>query len=176
MMKNRTLNIYLKGLFLSGIIFLFQQSIIADNSANQIIVSGQVTNFEYGNVIHNHPVYITSDVTLHKLGSYSKVVYTDEQGYYHDTISTTDTKGSLLIYTTDHEGRILDTTIHFRFLNRNTNFIIADFSTYLPFKPLDLQARFKYVRKINGDKHKFSFFGSNRFPTYYFLVLGVWRW
>jgi PKD repeat protein len=163
MMKNRTLNIYLKGLFLSGIIFLFQQSIIADNSANQIILSGQVTNFEYGNVIHNHPVYITSDVTLHKLGSYSKVVYTDEQGYYHDTISTTDTKGSLLIYTTDHEGRILDTTIHFRFLNRNTNFIIADFSIYLPFKPLDLQARFKYVRKINGDKHKFSFLDQTDF-------------
>lgn len=131
------------------------------DSVNKVVVSGQVTNYEYGNPIEGHPVYIES-ATSNLIRNYSKTVYTDINGYYYDTISTTDNKGSLHIYTIDHTGQTVDTTLHFRFLSRASSYMIADFNIYLPFMINDLQARFNYVQKSDNSKKEFAFFDQTR--------------
>ena len=147
----------LKYILLSGLLMISFHFAIASKT-NKVLVSGQVTNYEYGNPVSNHPVYIESEGLIPAAKSYSKVVYTDDHGYYYDTICTSDKKGSLYIYTVDHYGKHIDTTLHFRFLSRTMSLIIADFNIYLPFQAEDLQARFKYVRKIGASKKEYSFF------------------
>lgn len=137
---------------------LFTNNIFADIGINQVIVSGQVTNYEYGNPVIDHPVYIESELTPDGRKNYSKTVYTDEDGYYYDTITTTNSKGSFFVYTYDHYGEAIDTTVHFRFTDRSSSMIFADFRIYLPFQTDKIQARFKYIRKMSGEKNKFRFF------------------
>ncbi len=139
------------------ILLVLSTTQLYSNMDNKVFVSGQVTNYEYGNPVSNHPVYIESDELIPSAKSYSKVVYTDHHGYYYDTITTSDKKGSVHIYTLDHNGSMVDTTLHFRFLSRAMSVMIADFSIYLPYQAEDLQARFKYLQKVNGPRKTFSF-------------------
>ena len=129
----------------------------AGNGTNQIIVSGQVTNYEYGNAVNGHPVFIESELSFEGRKAYTNTVYTDINGYYYDTISTTENKGSFFVYTFDHLGETVDTTIHFRFHERENSMVLADFKIYLPFQSEKLQARFKYIQKMNGDNNLYSF-------------------
>lgn len=130
---------------------------LADKIVNQVIVSGQVTNYEYGNPVDGHPVHIESEITPDGRG-YTKTVYTDNHGYYYDTISTTLSKGSFFVYTFDHYGEAIDTTVHFRFHERSNSMILADFRIYLPFQAEKIQARFKFIQKMHGDRHRYRFF------------------
>ncbi len=128
------------------------------NNLNEVIISGQVTNFEYGNPVVGHPVYIESELDLNGTKAYSSVVYTDKEGYYNDTITTSDNKGSFFIYTFDHYGETIDTTLHFRFLERNISMVIADFKIYLPFQSEEIQARFKYLQRVSDNGSNYNFF------------------
>jgi PKD repeat protein len=130
---------------------------IASNDFNEVIVSGQITNYEYGNPIEGHPVYIKSDSTWHGLNDYSNTVYTDVEGYYYDTIATEESRGSLIIFTHDQFDKKVDTTVYFRFLDRTNSRVIADFGIYFPYQAKELQARFKYLQKSNNNKNKFKF-------------------
>lgn len=138
--------------------FLITNFSFASNDLNFIVVSGQVTNLEYGNPIEGHLVYIVSDSTHKGLIGYYNTLLTDAEGYYTDTIYTTEDKGSLIVYTYDHDGKSIDTTVHFRFMDKGNIVIIANFAIYLPYQAEQLQARFKYYQKSGGDKYGFSFF------------------
>ncbi|NQU33472.1 MAG: T9SS type A sorting domain-containing protein [Bacteroidetes bacterium] len=159
MMNLNTLNKYIYRIIASVILLILASgSSYALNAVNQVIVSGQVTNYEYGNPVKGHVIYIEIDSAQYGSTGYYNIVFTDAEGYYYDTISTTETKGSLNIYTHDYYGKKIDTTVHFRFLERANSMLIADFSLYLTIISEQLQARFKYVQKNNGDRTKFNFF------------------
>ncbi len=129
----------------------------ASNADNQIIISGQVTNLEYGNIVEGHSIYIISDSSQNGRNRYSNVLKTDHEGYYYDTITTTSDNGSFIIYTYDHFGVLKDTTVYFRFFDRGNSIIIADFEIYIPIQAEKLQAKFKYVQKVNRARNSFKF-------------------
>ena len=150
-------SIYLITLTLLSVVMVSNIS-TAENSLNYLVVSGQVTNSEYGNPVEGHLVYIKSDSTYNGFNGYSNSVYTDIEGYYYDTIRISENKGSFEVYTHDHFGTKIDTTVHFRFLEKSNSMLIADFNIFLPHQPEELQATFKYVRDINGNRNDFNFF------------------
>lgn len=147
----------IKALVFSIIMMFSSYMAYANSILNQVIISGQVTNYEYGNPVKNHPVFIESELTPEGRG-YASTLYTDAKGYYYDTITTTKSKGSFFVYTLDHYGLTMDTTVHFRFLERGSSIVIADFKIYLPFQAEQLQAKFKFVQKMNGENNVFNFF------------------
>lgn len=144
---------------LIGIITLlfYSSSAFSNNSYNEVIVSGQVTNYEQGSPVAGHPVYIESELSYEDK-SYSNIVYTDRDGYYFDTINTSKNKGSLKIFTHDQYGEIIDTTLHFRFLDKTSSFIISDFRVNLPVHPKKLQALFSYSKNGSNRSNLYSFF------------------
>ena len=125
---------------------------------NYIIISGQITNINCGTPVVGHSVYIKSDTSHYGLGDYFKTVITNHEGYYSDTISTFADKGSLFIYTEDHSGASIDTTVHFRFLERGNSVILANFELSLPYQTGKLQARFDYIQGSGADRYGFNFF------------------
>jgi len=138
-------------------LLLFTGQVYAEIDINEVIVSGQVTNYEYGNPVVGHPVIIESEITPDNR-SYTKTVFTDSHGFYYDTIRTTKTKGSFFVYTHNHYGEAIDTTVHFRFLERNYSMIFADFNIYLPFQAEEIQAKFKYFQNTTDNRTKYRFF------------------
>ena len=143
----------------------------SSNTINHVIISGQVTNMEYGNPVEGHTIYIKSDSTQTGRSRYSKVLKTNIEGYYYDTIATTEDNGSLIIYTYDHFGVSCDTTVYFRFIDRGKSVIIADFAIYLPYQAEELQARFKYFQKSGRDRNQFKFIDQ----TNHKYLVG-WQW
>jgi hypothetical protein len=129
----------------------------ASNDINSVIISGQVVNMEYGNPVEGHVVYIQSDSAKRGLSGYFKTIITNSEGYYYDTVATTEDKGSLVVYTQDYYGKIIDTTVHFRFMDRANSVEIANFAIYMPYQSEKLQARFKYVQKQSDNRYKFMF-------------------
>jgi len=156
--NKRNFKIALSALF---VMVLFNIS-IASNDLNYIIVSGQVTNIDCGNTVEGHTIYIKSDTAYNGLNNYSNSVTTNDEGYYFDTISTSKKKGSLIIYTYDRFGKSIDTTVHFRFLDRGNNVIIANFAVNLHNQSWKLQARFNYIQEIGDDRNKFSFYDQTK--------------
>lgn len=138
-------------------VMLISNASTAANNLNYVIISGQVTNMEYGNTVEGHTVYIKSDSTQDGLSYYYNTVKTNHEGYYYDTITTLENKGSLIVYTYNHSGKSIDTTVYFRFLDKLNSLIIADFAIYMPYQTDKLQARFKYIQKIGDDRYTFSF-------------------
>lgn len=143
----------------------------SSNTVNYVIISGQVTNLEYGNTIEGHTIYIKSDSTQKEFIAYNKTLKTNHEGYYYDTIATIEDNGSFIIYTYDHFGVTYDTTVYFRFIDRGTSIIIANFEIYLPYQAEELQARFKYVQKSGRDRNQFKFIDQ----TNHKYIIG-WHW
>ncbi len=129
----------------------------ASTNINYVIISGQIINMEYGNPVVGHQVFINSDSTRGGLNGYYKILKTNKEGYYCDTVVTTEDKGSLIVYTYDYLNNTLDTTVHFRFMDRSNSIIIADFYIYMPYQADKLQARFKYTKEHGDDKNIYSF-------------------
>jgi len=144
---------------------------IASNEVNYIIVTGQVTNINCGNSIEGHTIYIESDAVNNRQSSYYNTLTTDSEGYYYDTIATNINKGSLIIYTYDDFEKSYDTTVHFRFLNRTNNVILANFAINLHYQSWKLQARFDYVQDIGDNRNKFSFYDQTKNDH-----IISWRW
>lgn len=110
-------NLLLKRLLLP-VLILFIISItttFAQSELNYLYLSGQVINTENGAPIANKEVFIQSDIAVGGGMSYTQVRYTDENGFFYDTLSTTAIKGSLLIYTFDANNERCETTEFFRF-------------------------------------------------------------
>ncbi|PLX04991.1 MAG: hypothetical protein C0595_01205 [Marinilabiliales bacterium] len=146
-----------KLLILVSLMVMTSPSLLADRDTHTIIISGQVINKEYGNPVEGHAVTI---VKLENNISDRDVIelFTDEEGYYSDTISTNLEKGSYKISTLDYKGNVLDTVVHFRFLNyASFNVNIANFSIYMPYHTERLQAKFRYFQKNFDNRFKFTF-------------------
>lgn len=146
-----------KLLLLVSMIIMMSPSLFADKDSHTIIISGQIINKEYGNPVEGHSVTI---VKLESNISDREIIelFTDEEGYYSDTISTNLEKGSYKISTLDYKGNVLDTVVHFRFLNyASFNVNIANFSIYMPYHTEKLQAKFRYYQKNNDNRFKFTF-------------------
>lgn len=122
-----------------------------------IIISGQIVNYEYGNPVSNHTVFITSDASgMDRSAIYFELV-SNEEGFYYDTIYTTSNNGSLFVYTYDYNGLKVDTTVHFRFMGVTSNTLIANFQILMPYQIQKLQARFKHYQIAPENRFTFQF-------------------
>jgi len=158
MVKFITIKNYLRRITLSIIgIVAISNFTYGLNNVHSVVIIGQVLNMECGKPIDGHVIHIESDTTKDGLSGYSKTLLTNSEGYYYDTIVTTEEKGSFVIYTYDYNDRVFDTTVHFRFMDRESSIIIVNFALYLPYQYDKLQAIFKFVQKQNGDRNKFKF-------------------
>gem|GEM_PF-2389593 len=150
----------LKRNFILFTILLFTaiiETVIAGNKPNNIIITGQIINKKYGNAIINHKVVIsTPDIKMGGQGYY-KVIYTDNEGFYYDTIRTNLVKGSLKISTIDKNQQIVDSTVYYRFFKCTEMSLLVNLSINMPFHTNQLKARFKYVQKQGGNKYYYRF-------------------
>lgn len=132
-------------------------NILASELPKYVIVTGQITNKEYGNPIKNHSVFVKE---VDNSGVPNREVIelkTDKEGFFSDSIATTIQKGSFSIYTYDYFGNIIDTTLHFRFSVFKSNVLMANFSITMPYQIELLQTRFNYYQKQNGNRFSFLF-------------------
>ncbi len=138
---------------------LLHFGLTAQVTDNYIVVSGQVTNNEYGNVVPNHSVYFLKDSTVTiDSGPLLIEVVTDNEGFYYDTITTRTSKGSLLVYTKDFFGTQYDTMKHYRFVSyAGSNIMVTNFDIYMPVQANLLQSRFSFRQKLTGDPYRFRF-------------------
>ena len=124
----------------------------------EIDITGQLTHSEYGSPISAHTVYITCDTSYSGDMNYYKEVMTDEDGFYHDTLTTLLTHGTVLVYTYDYYGEKLEDTLHYRFLDaNNNNTFISNFSIFVPYQAPLLQARFSFQQTASENKLMYSF-------------------
>lgn len=125
---------------------------------NHIIITGQVTNTQYGNPLKGHKVYIQSDLTNFSSTFYYNALETDDEGFFYDTISAEIDYGLLDVFTYDHQGALQKETLHYRFYEiTNNNTFLVNFNLYMPFTTPNLQAKFRFVKKVVGDKFRFKF-------------------
>ena len=124
----------------------------------EIDITGQLTHSEYGSPISGHSVYIVCDTSSAGEMNYYKEVFTDEDGFYHDTLTTTLTHGTIFIYTFDYYGEKLEDTLHYRFLDTdNNNTFISNFAVFIPYQAPLLQARFSFQQTTSENKLMYSF-------------------
>lgn len=140
------------------LLFLASATTMAIDDDKFIIITGQVSNTEYGNPLDEHTVYIKSESVAFSSNFYFKVLETDEDGFFYDTISTSKDYGSLEIYTYDHSENKESETLHFRFMDfTNSNTFLVNFHIYMPLQTPVIQARYRFIKKTMGDKFRFKF-------------------
>ena len=144
--------------------FAVPQKAVADEDPRRVIILGHVTTQMYGNPLKDHKITITTDPESTSQFEYFKEIYTDEDGYFYDTIYTTVNDGSLIVFTHDRFGLKYDTTVYFRFSTEdfdndpdNDNIFITDFSLYMESQKPVLQANFSYELAITTNKFLFNF-------------------
>ncbi len=150
----------LKRFYILFIVLLFSWVTDAEttsNKPNNVIVTGQIINKKYGNAITHHKVIISApDIKMAGQGYY-KEVFTDEEGFYSDTIKTNLLKGSLVVSTLDKNQQIIDSTIYYRFFRNTEMSLLVDLKIDMPFHTDLIKARFKYVQKQGGNRFYFHF-------------------
>ncbi len=158
-MKTYIFSTLMKTVWVLISIGFLQLNLVAQITDNYIIISGQITNSEYGNVVKNHTVYFLKDSTVTiDSGPLLTEVVTDDEGFYYDTIPTKTSKGSLLVYTNDFFDVVVDTLKYYRFVSyANSNIFITNFDIFMPIQADLLQSRFKYEQKMTGDLNRFRF-------------------
>lgn len=166
-------NLHFKLFFsFSTLILFISFHSVASNNTRQIVITGKVSNSVYGNPVSNHPVHIISESVSTKNASYFKTVYTDEEGFYYDTLTTFLNKGTLQIYTFDYNNKIQEQTCYFRFIELAArNVFVADFNIYMPFQAEQLQARFKYSQRQNDNRFRYRFTDQTNYEN-----INEWQW
>ncbi len=148
-----------KWLLLLTLVMAISNISYSSNGIKYVYISGQIINSNSGSPTVGHLVYIQSDTTKGGgLCGYFNSVKTNNEGYYFDTIATNEYKGSLVVYTYDYYEEVVDTTVHFRFLDRTSDVIMADFLLYSPYQIKKFQAKFNYSKMqcIDGFKYGFA--------------------
>jgi hypothetical protein len=143
--------------FLSCITLHLNAQIIVPK--NTIYLFGQITNSLNGGPIKNQSLTVYSDSLYYPGFTYTKVLKTDEEGYFYDTITTCLNKGALQVFTYDYLQGYHDTTIYFRFNWSEENYLFANF--ILPAEPpaVIYQANFYYLKNPTGQNFaEFQFF------------------
>ena len=141
------------------ILFLIPAEAQELGGKNKVFLIGQVINQINGAPIKNHAVFIESDTTYNANFNYHSDLFTDDEGYFYDTIYTYVNKGGLIISTYDYQNIHHDSTVFFRFNWSEENFLFPNFS--LPSEPpqIEYQANFYYLRNPNGSNiSEFQFF------------------
>ncbi len=141
---------------------------------NKVIVSGQVLHVIYGGPVTDHLVYISMTGSGPDRGlSYYNEVYTDDEGYFYDTIFTNNQSGAVMVYTLDKNNKSYEKVSHFRFMsNVYSNILLNNFAIDAPYQFKPLQARFKYVQKAYGDRFRYRFFDQTTNPN---VVSRLWE-
>ena len=150
----------LKRYFILFIVILLSGLVEAgttSNKPNNIIVTGQIINKKYGNGIGNHKVIITMPDIKSGGQGYYKEVFTDEEGFYYDTINTNLTKGRLEVFTYDKNQQKIDSTVYYRFFRNTEMSLLVDLTINMPFHTSLIKARFKYVQKQGGNRFYYRF-------------------
>jgi len=147
-----------KSLLILAIVVMSASTTFAFDDDNYVIITGQVSNKEFGYPIVDQFVFIESEQMSFSSNYYFNTLVTDEDGFFYDTISTQIEYGSFEIYTFDHNGIKESETLHFRFQDiTNSNTFLINFHIYMPSQPPALQAKFRIIKKATGDKFRFKF-------------------
>lgn len=118
----------------------------AQNENNYIYLSGQITNIENGTPIAGHPVFIKSNPEFNGGFNYFLALYTDEFGFFYDTISTVAGKCSLIIYTYDVNNEEYQKVEFFRFLWSSEHYLNTEIVIFDPGSVADFQANFESIK------------------------------
>lgn len=147
-------------LFAVALFFLsLQATSLRADTINELVVTGQVTTLIDGYPLVGHKVYIINDsLTLDGMLYYNEI-YTDEYGFYYDTIYTTFSHGAIIVSTSDFNENILSASVHFRFMTEeNDNIFINDFAIFMPVMTPHLQASFSHQQDTINNRFEFAFF------------------
>ncbi len=157
---NNQLNKILKHLLFAVLLLYSFHPVNAANEPNRVIVSGQVLHVIYGGPVADHLVNISFQTPGMERGVvYFKEVYTNDEGYFYDTIYTNIKSGKVLVSTLDKNNKPYEYESHFRFIdNIYSNILLNNFAIDAPYQFKPLQARFKYVQKAMGDRFRYRFF------------------
>ena len=150
-------------LFISIMLLIVAEVNASIEPTNQLIVSGKLINSRSGSAVTQHKVYISIPGIEREDKKYSKEVYTDDEGFYVDTILTNLTKGKLNVYTLDKDLKSVDSTVNFRFFRNTSISLLVNLHVNMPYHSDIVKARFKYVQKQGGSKYYFRFFDLTKF-------------
>ena len=154
------------------LVSIFSVDSYASDNTQKIFLTGKITNSDFGRPIVNHKIYVTSESVQFRNASYSKILTTDEEGFYYDTLTTSLNKGSFQVYTYDGNNQIQEQKLYFRFNDlRSSNIFIADFSIYMPYQPDNLQANFNYLQKNEDNRFMYQFFDQTVNEN-----INTWQW
>ncbi|MBN3034631.1 MAG: T9SS type A sorting domain-containing protein [Bacteroidales bacterium] len=127
-------------------------------SKNRIMIFGQLTNRYNGGPVDDHLVQISADTLYNPDFQYFSEVYTDQDGFFLDTVYTLAQKGSLMVSTDDFYGIHYDTTVYFRFIWSGENSLVVNFMIHDSIPPVPYQADFSFFRDPNSTSPlKFKF-------------------
>lgn len=130
----------------------------AREGMNTVYLSGQVVNTENGAPIKNQMVYIQSEVASSGGFSFYHIRYTDDNGFFYDTLTTTALKGSMLIHAYDVNGLKYELTEYFRFLWENEYYANVVLEVFDPGLVSDFQANFDHeIDTASGDQLSYNF-------------------
>ncbi len=135
------------------LVFLFTCSLAFTQVAfdkNVIFIIGQVTDEQTGAPIDGQVINIEADHSYSPDFNYSATLVTDKEGFYYDTIPTFFSKGALRVTTLDYLNKAHDTTVYFRFMWSDRNYLFPDIM--LPVQnPITIpQANFTYITDPSG--------------------------
>lgn len=158
MKKNLHSNICRTAILTVGLILMLTSGIFATNNIHQVIITGQVVNAEFGNPLEMHQVIIETGKNTPESNYYHNIVQTDEEGFFFDTIASAMKSGSMVISTRDYRGEKVESVIYFRFSTPTVNNIfVIDFMINDLSPSPQLQAKFKPVQKLSGERFRFKF-------------------
>ncbi|GAB4314700.1 MAG: hypothetical protein Kow00127_05940 [Bacteroidales bacterium] len=121
---------------------------------NQVFVIGQILSKQNGAPLKGHPVTITADTSFESGFQYQKILFTDRDGFYYDTIISPLIKGALKVSTKDYLNHIYDTTLYYRFTWSEDNWLFANFAILTKPQAINYQANFYMVQNPNGNNEE----------------------
>jgi PKD repeat protein len=136
------------------LVFLFSCSLAFTQVAfdkNVIFIIGQVTDEQTGAPIDGQVINIEADHSYSPDFNYSATLVTDKEGFYYDTIPTFFSKGALRISTLDYLSKAHDTTVYFRFIWSEQNYLFPDIIIPIQNSIVIPQATFKIVYDPSGE-------------------------
>lgn len=123
-------------------IMIFPASAQVNSQQKYIYLSGQLTSSNTGAPIADHLIYITSDSLVNSGFSYYASTKTDVNGFYWDTLVTTNSDGILNLYVYDFDNNQIQLDRYYRFVWETEYMMFADFAIFNPDANTELQANF----------------------------------
>lgn len=118
---------------------------------NVIYVSGQIVNNVNGAPVSSHKIYIESDSLSNNGFYYYSTIYTDVNGFYFDTIQTTNITGNIDIYLYDFEEELVSASKYYRFNWEDEYQMVANFEIFDPDATQTTQANFQSTEKADNE-------------------------